>query len=366
MPCCAEQNWTEFQYMHLSSTFWLEHGWQMVSKVLPSMAPDMMPGKHGWAVFGTIGGFTFGIVFGTLMVSRYGGQSYHFAQSQAHDTVQQSEQSSDCIKFAVFSTQRSGSGFLIDALNHQPEVFCGDEFVRDFSHQPEAEVSANWMDEVDRIFDRVCKDAQSQGKKIAGFKIMYSHVRGKRHKVDGVDLPREWFKDYLQKRHVRILHLVREAAILTMSSMKLLTRNKNAFHLAKKDTFHTNNSTIATATMNSSTKLSFGKNSLKQLRKEEHELLAWTAFLPHLGLPYHYVRYEDLTSTSQDVFVYMMLQFLGVKDRVSYPKFQSQYYLSHHARCEDRIHNFEDEVKLLIRGTMSERACAMLEYSNLV
>eukprot|EP00438_Fugacium_kawagutii_P033021 Skav234004 [mRNA] locus=scaffold2637:132592:133260:- [translate_table: standard] len=222
------------------------------------------------------------------------------------------------------------------------------------------------MDEVDRIFDKACREARSQGKRIVGFKIMYDQVKGERHKVNGVHLPKKWFKKYLQKRNVRVLHLVREAAILSMSSLRLLTKDKKRFHLSHGDEFHTTDPDVAGATMNRSKKIGFNKKLLKELRKEENILLQWTAFLPHLGLPYHYIRYEDLTSTNQDVFVYMMLQFLGIKDRVTYPKFQSRYYLSHKARCEDRIANFQGQVKPHIQGTMSERACAALEYSNLV
>eukprot|EP00438_Fugacium_kawagutii_P009250 Skav231861 [mRNA] locus=scaffold2307:197280:197945:+ [translate_table: standard] len=221
------------------------------------------------------------------------------------------------------------------------------------------------MDKVDQSFNRVCKEAQSRGKAIAGFKIMYNQVRGERHKVNGVDLPREWFKDYLQRRNVRILHLVREAQILTMASLAQAGQDRQEFNLSFRDTFHTTDPNIVAKTMNS-TKVVFGRGHLPWLRKKEREILEWSTFLRRLGLPYHSVRYEDLTSKNQDEFVYMMLQFLGIKDTVSYPKFESQYQVRHKARCEDRIAHFEDQVKPLIQGTMSERACAMLAYSNLV
>eukprot|EP00438_Fugacium_kawagutii_P034684 Skav231155 [mRNA] locus=scaffold3252:33702:36594:- [translate_table: standard] len=242
------------------------------------------------------------------MNSRYRGQSYHVAPGlpKANATAAQIEHEHDdpkCTKFVVFSTQRSGSGWLTNALNQQPEVWCRGELVVEFSRRPEAEVSisANWMDEVDRIFDSACKDARSEGKRIAGFKIMYNQVKGEHHKVNGVDLPREWFKDYLQTRNVRILHLVREAAILSMSSMKLLARDKNHLHLSHKDKFHTKDPDVAALTMNSSTKFYFDQEALKKLREEEHKLLEWTAFLSHLGMPYHYARFAQVSVGEPDL-----------------------------------------------------------------
>eukprot|EP00438_Fugacium_kawagutii_P009252 Skav231863 [mRNA] locus=scaffold2307:206489:207352:+ [translate_table: standard] len=286
--------------------------------------------------------------------------------SKAEDTAAHIEHGDpDCTKFIIFTLPRSGSDWLTDALGRQPEVWCRGELLFGFSYQPEAKVSANWMDEVDQKFHMVCKDARKQGKSIAGFKIMYDQVRGERDIVNGVNLPRDWFKDYLQKRNVRILHLVREAQILSMASLAKWVEDRQEFNLSKRDQFHTKNPDVAAKTMNSS-KVYFGQRNLTKLRGKENQVLEWSVFLRRLGLPYHSVRYEDLTSKNQDEFVYMMLQFLGIKDTVSYPKFESQYQVRHKARCEDRIAHFEDQVKPLIQGTMSERACALLEYSNLV
>ena len=54
-----------------------------------------------------------------------------------------------------------------------------------------------------------------------------------------------------------------------------------------------------------------------------------------------------------------MLQFLGVKDIVSYPKLQGLLLRIHRVTCEDRIADF-NTVKQLIRGTMFDRACEIL------
>eukprot|EP00438_Fugacium_kawagutii_P034222 Skav225915 [mRNA] locus=scaffold1500:150542:151591:- [translate_table: standard] len=349
------------------------------------MVSDTVSRRDVLAVFGTIAGFTLGIAFGTLMVLHYGRQSYHFSEvelksskapaQQSHHFAQSMSKANDdaahiehedanCIKFIMFTTQRSGSGWLCEALGHQPEVWCPmpGELMATFKRLPESKNSKKWMKEVDRKFDTVCQEARKQGKRIAGFKIMYNQVGGEHHTVNGVDLPREWFKDYLQKRKVRILHLVREAVILTVASKKQTSKFGQETHLAVA---HTRDPDVAAAMMNS-TKIIFGQPHLERLRDQEHEILTWLAFLRHLGLPYHFVRYEDLTSPKQAVFVHMMLEFLGIKDQVSYPKFQSEFYLSHKARCEDRIDHWEERVKRLIQGTMSERACAVLQYSALV
>ena len=111
-----------------------------------------------------------------------------------------------------------------EALGRQREVYCPEmsELLIEFSRKPYRQVSADsakeWTRAADAAFARVCSDAERQGKKIAGFKLMYDQVKGPFQTMDNVNLPEAWFKNYLLKSQVRVLHLVREAVILRLAS----------------------------------------------------------------------------------------------------------------------------------------------------
>ena len=111
-----------------------------------------------------------------------------------------------------------------EALGRQREVYCPEmsELLIEFSRKPYRNVSADsaeeWTRAADAAFARVCSSAKQQGKQIAGFKLMYDQVKGPFQRMDNVTLPDAWFKNYLLKSRIRIIHLVREAVILRLAS----------------------------------------------------------------------------------------------------------------------------------------------------
>ena len=60
----------------------------------------------------------------------------------------------------------------------------------------------------------------------------------------------------------------------------------------------------------------------------------------------------------------MVLQFLGVKNVLSESRLQGAFLRIHEATCENRIAHW-NEVKELLKGTMSLRACNMLSAGEL-
>ena len=147
-------------------------------------------------------------------------QTHHLAERHVPTEMPRA----NCTKFLLFTTQRSGSTWFCEALGRQREVYCPEmsELLIEFSRKPYRQVSADsakeWTRAADAAFARVCSDAERQGKKIAGFKLMYDQVKGPFQTMDNVNLPEAWFKNYLLKSQVRVLHLVREAVILRLAS----------------------------------------------------------------------------------------------------------------------------------------------------
>ena len=218
----------------------------------------------------------------------------------------------------------------------------------------------NWTKSADQAFDTACKQAREEGKMIAGFKLMYDQVKGPGRTVNGTNLPDGWFQEYLKARKVRIVHLVREGVILHMASDYQTAVDVNKLNLVGANSHHTMDPQLAAARRNA-TMFRFTARELPVLQSRENEHKHWLYFLRQTGLRYQYLSYEDLMSNRRDIFVHMVLQFLGVKDMVSYPKLQGQFLRIHKVACEDRIADF-NAVEQLIRGTMSERACKMLSH----
>ena len=166
---------------------------------------------------------TFGSLSGgfhRLLSSENSGNSPKAAEKHVPDEMPPA----NCTKFLVFTTQRSGSTWFCEALGRQREVYCPEmsELLIEFSRKPYRNVSADsaeeWTRAVDAAFARVCSSAKQQGKQIAGFKLMYDQVKGPFQRMDNVTLPDAWFKNYLLKSQIRIIHLVREAVILRLAS----------------------------------------------------------------------------------------------------------------------------------------------------
>lgn len=271
-----------------------------------------------------------------------------------------------CTKFIVLTTQRSRSTWFSEALGNQPEVFCptASESLITFSKRSYKEQISpeEWAHAADHAFDAVCKEAQKHGKKIAGFKLMYDQVKGPGQVINGTHLPDGWFQEYLHTRKVRIVHLVREAVILNLASSFQTAANAKQLNLNGSNTHHTADPK-SVAARGHTEKFPFTDQHLPLLHAKEREHVHWLHFLRRTGLPYHYLSYEDLMSHRRDILVHMALQFLGVRNLVSYPKLHGGFLRIHKFDCEGRIANFK-KVKRLLHGTMSARACRILALKD--
>lgn len=105
-------------------------------------------------------------------------------------------------KVVVLSTQRSGSSFIIASLdrfgpqfNFSSEIFSGTAFKKE--------------KEMISFLDNWYRGKKSPLNEVAGFKAMYNQLAGPRA---------EWFKKYIAEHKFTIVHLVREAFILSIAS----------------------------------------------------------------------------------------------------------------------------------------------------
>ena len=274
------------------------------------------------------------------------------------------ELSSDtpCTKFLVLTTQRSRSASFCENLCNHPEVYCPQsELLVDFSFRQYKEFVSpeEWTRAADAAFARVCSDAEQQGKQIAGFQLMYNQVKGPFQTVEKIKFPEAWFKNYLLRSEVRIVHLVREAVILRLASPFRTTPAENEQPEAPEALEIVENTMDPPDISDVSTqKFHFQKRHLRKVLQWEMEHRHWLRLLMNSHLPYQYVRFEDFISR-RDLLLYMVWQFLGTS-QISHPLSEELHLDS----CENEIENW-DETKSLLNGTMSLQACNILSMQFL-
>ena len=139
-------------------------------------------------------------------------------------------------KYVILTTPQSGSTMLCDVIGRQNDVFCAGEALTQHSASKQVLQAEEWAAAADKAFDTVCTQAKSLGKPICGFKLMYNQIKGPSAKIGRTSMPLDWFQDYLVTRDIRVLHLVREAAILQLASI-YQTRRKLSFNVPQEKRF---------------------------------------------------------------------------------------------------------------------------------
>ncbi|CAK9044327.1 unnamed protein product [Durusdinium trenchii] len=276
----------------------------------------------------------------------------------------QPESASHSAKYLVLTTQRSGSTWLCDVLGRQSEVLCGHEPLSWYSGMREEVSVKKWKADADKAFDTVCTQAKSLGKPICGFKLMYNQIKGPSAKIGRTSMPLDWFQDYLVTRDIRVLHLVREAVVLTLASHYQSSKEISRLNLTGRSKYHAFDSKVATKRM-ASPKMPFTASWLEKLHIQEEQHEQWWSFLRHSNILHHYVSYENLMGEKATTTLRMSLEFLGVTYLPTDPQllWNSSFLKLHKATCEERIADFSEVLKQ-IKGTMSERACNRLNLEQ--
>jgi len=128
-------------------------------------------------------------------------------------------------RYILLTTQRSGSTWFCDILNHQEDIACGgcpnikkkgyeSELMLKYSFADTPNVKfSDYVTDLERAFDEACCKGSALS---IGFKLMYNQI------------PPQFLEDgklesYLREHNVSIIHLVREAKILRMVSSTILS-----------------------------------------------------------------------------------------------------------------------------------------------
>ena len=163
--------------------------------------------------------------------------------------------------------------------------------------------------------------------------------------------------EYLAKKNVSVVHLVREASVLRLASMAVAQ---------SANTWHSADAAAAAKEKAKSTPMSWGNQIRLEVTELERENDAWQqAFLAHPGIRYHYLRYEDLLSSELcDPAISGVAAFLGtsVSGSGCAKSNGGGHSLKklHSTTCSSRMANYE-ELRAELNGTKTAAACDYLE-----
>lgn len=261
-------------------------------------------------------------------------------------------------RFLLLTTQRSGSTWTCGLLDDQNGVSCGSHRLEHFENRRNEllikysmvdKSNVTWQkyeNDLDKAFSDVCK--HNPGPSI-GFKLMYDQVPPQ-------FLENGNLETYLRKNNVYIVHLVREAKILVLSSKSNV--GKRGFH-------HTSNSTLAKEVQDKGTKLQWERHITHMLKLEE-ESTRWQDRVHQMApaVHYYYVSYESLlVRDERDFWVGQLVGFLTRAGHGSSIQGATGGLVQlSEPSCADRIVNYEGFKNHELAGSSrSAAACNYLE-----
>ena len=286
-----------------------------------------------------------------------------------------------CQKYILLTTQRSGSTWTCTLFNVQNKITCGGETLRGFSDRRRAELlieysritkeeaaNVEWSDYKkdllkaldtatnvnDQCGDHGSSDASS-GSAAAGFKLMYDQIPYQF--IEG-----RQFQNFLREHDVAIVHLVRDAKILTMASKY---NNRKQFSSLK--TMHTNNAKQAEEFRNTADKMPWDKRIIRDVVQNEKVSDDWDRIMSSEPLVRsHRVSYEKLLQ-EQDRRdqIAQIISFLLPYSSGSVHDVQVNTSLLqlHEPTCSSRVAKYSAfRAHPDIANTKTATACDLIEY----
>ena len=302
--------------------------------------------------------------------------------------------SSSCQKFILLTTQRSGSTWTCNLLDLQNGVTCGglaiiegvgrrpellakysvmgekkreevqwSEYERDLSNSLYNATIADSCGGVNEIGDRSIIMPSSPSKKMnsiaAGFKLMYDQIPSQ-------FITNGQFTKYLVKQNIAIIHLIREAKILRLASLK----NTKEQLTKLNGTPHTINETLANELRHVDL-IQWDEKVIEKLREEEDYDEFWKKlmiFTPHLK--YYQFNYEkmlledDLKDELRQVLTFLFEKRIEKNDdwtelTTSF-NLHSKLLQLHETTCSGRVSDY-DKFQKRVAGTRTGAACIMLD-----
>ncbi|MCB0344115.1 MAG: sulfotransferase domain-containing protein [Bdellovibrionales bacterium] len=250
-------------------------------------------------------------------------------------------------RFALITTQRSGSNFLRSVLNSHPEIFVYDEvllesawehdwsiyqFMLQSLKEDPFNITYSRMLYVQRAYiDNIL--SEKDGRQIVGADIKYDQL---------MQFPS--FLELMRQAGVKVIHLVRTNVLKTLVSAE---RNR----IMRQQGMIKPKTTLAEKLPPVKLPLECGPQLINSLKQRQAQIQQFSAQLP-LHFPYLEVHYESFfendemeSKTIADSALQNVYEFLGVKQRSAPTK--SYTVKQNPARLSDSIENFEQVKEFL-------------------
>lgn len=294
-------------------------------------------------------------------------------------TQQEHQTSSSCQKYILFSTQRSGSTWVSNLFDMQDGVTCGGTTVYEGVRLMELMIRYSLMGKAGRAevewseyekelsnaiqdsmdANELCnpsmqspnKDGVDVAQSAVGFKLMYDQIP--KQFVDNNQI-----FDYFIKNDIAIVHLIREAKILQISSM-----SQDYSSTMPGGEPHTNDSSVVQSFRNKTKPLSWDGDTIQEVLRKELEDAQWQiSFLSHRpDIKYHKLVYENLLENEEKLGyeIEAALDSFHFEKR-SELKLDSSLLQLQQPTCEGRVEKSEEFYKKII-GTKTLAACEKLD-----
>ena len=279
-----------------------------------------------------------------------------------------------CQKYILLTTQRSGSTWTCNLFDMQGEFTCGGtelnqihlrktELMIKYSCLNEAENAAvEWSNYEKNLSNAIqnsvdtndsCNPSTSSSRvgtvhAASGFKLMYDQI------------PQQFIDnnkifDYFVKNDIAIIHLIREAKILRISSLKQSQGMPgNQPHTADKS--------VVQSLRKRTELISWDETTIQKVFQEEETDAEWQRLL--LSSPkvkYHKLIYESMLEKEERKYqLDLVFEFLNVNHQDSEIKLDSPFLKLHNSTCEGRIDRYE-EFREKIAGTKTLAVCEKLD-----
>ena len=273
-----------------------------------------------------------------------------------------------CQKYLLLTTQRSGSTWTCELFDLQNSITCGGSKVVGPIRYSELMKSSwnkyktwdmfetdltNGLAEADGV--NSCSSSSPGLRQAAGFKIMYNNIP-KSFVENGQ------FVDYLLQNNVAIIHLIREAKILRVSSQSTMKEEK----LTKLDNNmpHTIDQDKANMIKQTTAPFQWDNSTISMINDEESMDHQWEMLLKFTPkLKYHRMMYEKmLLKDGLEREISQVLSFLHLDQPSATGKVNLESHLLqlHKATCPGRVPNYGEFLQR-IKGTRTAAACNYLD-----
>lgn len=247
------------------------------------------------------------------------------------------------VKAILLSSQCSGSSWVGDVLNKQPQVDFALETLIEYSRIHEKLWNSTEWSTFEHDLDRALAGANH----VTGFKLMYDQI------------PPHLYHDflgYLASNSIHVIHLRRKTAIL-----QLACGYQRRSRMRENGIAHYKSAEVLPSTPDP--KMPLTPDVLSRITLIEERQKVFSSYLSvAASFPYYEVWYEDLDGAFGERFFAAMFSFIGVDGSDALNR--STYFKGGQKLCESRVEGLHAPDYLELNGTYSREACAQLHSAE--